>query len=163
MSSLKNKKVALLTCFLDNYGACLQALALQSSIEKLGCDCNIIAYIEPWGYHHSDFLPSFKAHLRGELLVLLNILKKRQLPKEKIQHYKFKNFRNKYLKFEHINNSKNIKAYRTYNELDALTANYDAFVCGSDQIWNPTFYEKTTQHIFCALQKTKRVLHMPLA
>ena len=39
------KKVALVTCFLDNYCACLQALALQTQIKKLCCACDILAYI----------------------------------------------------------------------------------------------------------------------
>ena len=34
-------KVGLTTCFLDNYGACLQAYALSNIIESLGYDCEI--------------------------------------------------------------------------------------------------------------------------
>lgn len=38
------KTVGLLTCYLDNFGACLQAYALQNAIEALGYKCEIVRY-----------------------------------------------------------------------------------------------------------------------
>lgn len=58
------KKVGLMTCFLDNYGACLQAYALSTVIESFGYDCEILQYIEPQGY----FEPSFGSRIKNTFL-----------------------------------------------------------------------------------------------
>ena len=39
-----NEKIGLVTYYGDNYGACLQAYALQCSVRKLGYVCEIIEY-----------------------------------------------------------------------------------------------------------------------
>ncbi len=162
MSLLKKKKIALLTCFLDNYGACLQALALQKVIENFGADCNIIAYIEPLGYYKSDFSVSFKERIKEELWILMKSLKRKQLPKRQILHHIFKEYRDKYLKFEHISNTNKIKAYCSFDELKNISENYDAFVCGSDQIWNPTFYAQNNPAYFLRFAGEKqRIAYAP--
>lgn len=38
------KKVGLVTCFVNNYGACLQAYALQETIKKMSHDVEIVNY-----------------------------------------------------------------------------------------------------------------------
>ena len=80
-NQIKKKKVALLTCFLNNYGACLQAHALQNCIEKLGYDCDIIPYIEPYGYEDFNInkITIFKMHIRSLLDDMRFAFKKKNL------------------------------------------------------------------------------------
>lgn len=159
---MKKKKVALLTCFLDNYGACLQALALQKSIENLGIDCDIIAYIEPAGYCKEDFSTSFKERIRENIWVLLKILEKKKSYEKHVLHHAFKRYRNSYLKFECIGNSKEVKTYCSFEELESLSETYDAFVCGSDQIWNPTLYAQNNPAYFLRFAgDKKRIAYAP--
>ena len=51
----KKPMVGLATCFVDNYGACLQAYALQTKIEECGAKCEIIKYIETGEYRKKSF------------------------------------------------------------------------------------------------------------
>jgi hypothetical protein len=57
----KGKTIGLLTCFLDNCGACLQAYALQSVIQSLGYDVQIIKYTEPGGYYDTTLKNSIRS------------------------------------------------------------------------------------------------------
>ncbi len=165
------KKVALMTCFLDNFGACLQALALQSEIEKLGCHCRIIAYTEPSGYNNDEFVQTFIEKISREIFGIVNIFIKgksfkkyikRKLFKKNKRNYAFKKFRNKYLNFECANDSKKVNVYCRYEELALLSEKYDAFVCGSDQIWNPTFYNRNHPAYFLRFAgDKKRIAYAP--
>lgn len=38
------RRVALQTCTIDNYGACLQAYALKFSIDNFGFDCQVLNF-----------------------------------------------------------------------------------------------------------------------
>ena len=58
------KKVGLLTCFLDNYGACLQAYALQNKIKSLGYKCTIVPYIARCGYYKMSLKNKIKNKLK---------------------------------------------------------------------------------------------------
>jgi len=145
------KKVGLLTCFLDNYGACLQALALQRQIQKLGCECNIIAYIGPDGYLRDDFALIAKMRLRSLAQDLKNLTKKEKPYDWRKTHLAFYKFRKKYLQFD-----QSIRFCYTPEDLEAASDQYDAFVCGSDQIWNPTFYKCNNPVYFLRFAKDKK-------
>lgn len=127
------KKVGLTTCFLDNYGACLQAYALSNVIESLGYDCEILQYIEPQGYFDPTFIDRIKnSFIYNKIRSISNSYKTSYLC-EKIKRKSFKKFRKTYLNISE-------KKYRSFDELKDANKYYDAFVCGSDQIWNPSFY-----------------------
>ncbi len=157
------KRVALITCFLDNFGACLQAYALQNEIENLGCECRIIAYTEPEGYNKEDFLGLTKNKLIKAILDIAKMLirgKSSFLQNKK--HKAFKSFRDRYLKFEHKNNSGEVKVFSNYEQLLCLENDYDAFVCGSDQIWNPVFYGRNHPAYFLRFAgDKKRIAYAP--
>ncbi len=123
---MQRKKVGLATCFIDNYGACLQAYALQTKIEESGCDCKIIKYTQPAGYGRRTW------RYNSLLLSLASFLKKDL----RIHHGnkpKFEKFRKKYLKFT--------KKYESSDSLYNFDLGLDAYVCGSDQIWNPLLFK----------------------
>lgn len=163
-NQIKKKKVALLTCFLNNYGACLQAHALQNCIEKLGYDCDIIPYIEPYGYEDFNInkITIFKMHIRSLLDDLRFAFKKKKPFNYNKKILSFYNFRKKFLKFELDKGTKNIKLYRSIEDFNNISNDYDFFVCGSDQIWNPTFYNKNNPAYFLTFVKDKkRIAYAP--
>lgn len=137
------KTVGIITCFADNYGACLQAYALQDSIEKIGYSCSIINYVEPVGNHprktlgliqrigKSDFVRILRSKIdSGYRQSFLETGKRAVL---------FNRFRKK---FVHLTR----KEYGKYSELKNDPPLFDAYICGSDQIWNPLFYGTNEAH-----------------
>jgi hypothetical protein len=102
-----------------NYGAVLQAFALQNAIERLNFDVKILDY-RPFQlmkkYYRFFVRPvNFFARIR--------------------QHYNFMQFRKKFL------NQTN-RRYRNFNQIKNDKIDADYFVCGSDQVWNTSiFYE----------------------
>lgn len=117
------KKIGLLTFHRPiNYGAVLQAVALAKSMELCGADCEIIDYINPafeksYPILHKENCNSLKG-LIWEILMVPNRIKQKR---------GFDSF----LK-------KNVNLTRSYSKVDmqAIESAYDAFVVGSDQVWN---------------------------
>ncbi len=130
-------KIALVTCFLDNCGACLQAYALADRIEKLsGKQCEIINYTEPTGYFSYGLSDMVKES--GAYVALRGLLQKSYLDgykTEKVRRSAFRKFRKQYLPIAQ-------QEFKTYEELEKADLAYSHYVCGSDQVWNPTFYGK---------------------
>lgn len=128
---MKSKKVGLATCFIDNYGACLQAYALQKKIEETGAECKIIQYIEPEGYKRKH---NIRDAIKANPLFLFAVRLFGYKPFFKyLNKSKFQAFRNKYLKFT--------PRYDTAEEVYKAGMEFDAYVCGSDQIWNPVLFD----------------------
>lgn len=134
------KKIAKLTWLHNgNYGSVLQALALQDFLRGNGYDVEDLNY---------------RASLKTKLLNWLCngnspklFLGKFQEIKRKKGYANPEKFVSREKKFFDFKN-KNIKTSRlcqTPKELENIASEYDAFICGSDQIWspvlmNPVFY-----------------------
>ena len=105
-----------------NYGASLQAWALQSYLIELGCECSIIDYrcalIEET-YKPFSLVKFVKSSLPSKISYLLN----------HIVHFKNIGRRNDKFK-EFWNSDLQLTPMEKLYELDAV-------ICGSDQIWNP--------------------------
>ena len=128
---MKSKNVGLATCFIDNYGACLQAYALQTKIEQTGAECKIIKYTQPDGYKRKH---NIRDILKANPLFLQTVRLFGYKPFFKyLNKPKFEKFRNTYLKFT--------DRYDTAEEIYKAEMNFDAYVCGSDQIWNPVLFD----------------------
>lgn len=67
------KKIALMTCYVDNFGACLQAYALQTVIKTSCMNCDIIRYSPYKEYHKTSFIK----RKFNYLLDLLRVVKKK--------------------------------------------------------------------------------------
>ena len=139
--SENTRKIGMMTCFLDNCGACLQAYSLQKTIQSMGFVVEIIKFTEPGGYYKATFKNSSKT---------LDFL--RRVKSKSFRRYynsgmyrttSFVLFRKRYLQFSE-------EEYSSYEKLKSATFDYDAFVCGSDQIWNPTFYKKCNPAYYLA-------------
>lgn len=116
-------KVAILT-FQNalNYGAILQAYALQQAINKLGGDCEIIDYQCSYINEHYKTIRFDNCKNIKKILVSAS-----KIPFRQIRKNRFKNFSNTYVKLTaSVDNDKIID----------LNNNFDKFVVGSDQVWN---------------------------
>ncbi|NLZ83416.1 MAG: polysaccharide pyruvyl transferase family protein [Clostridiales bacterium] len=110
----------------NNYGATLQAWALQRVLKDMGMDTGIINY-HP---HVIDGLydpAKLKTGLPRQIKILTLYIKNR---KSLIRYKKFRSFLKKHFNL--------IGDYITYDELEADNMNLDAYITGSDQVWNPT-------------------------
>lgn len=124
------KKIGLLTYYGDNYGACLQAFALQTAIKKLNYDVEII-----------DYQVSFvQAKLMDRLLNLRNpikIVKGRIANRKNLSNYAKRHDCFEKFRIDYLNIVKNDCCQHA--DFYSNPPLYDGYVCGSDQIWNPYF------------------------
>lgn len=106
-----------------NYGAVLQTYALSEYLKTLGHDVSVINYRPEYLLHpyrvvkHENFIPGItntKKWVRelGAIAIRCS------------RAFKFRRFLKKHLKLEDL-------------QLDSKENDFDAFVFGSDQIWNP--------------------------
>jgi hypothetical protein len=132
------RKIGIITILnVNNYGAELQAFALNFKLRKLGYDNEIINYLY---YKHPDYKKekvsnpivkiSFITNLKGIVLKWIDIFNKLTHPKNaKIRKAKFDEF--------HKLNTNISKPYKSFSELYNAKLEYDTFIVGSDQVWNP--------------------------
>lgn len=131
-------KTGLMTCYVDNYGACLQAYALQSAIECQGNTCHIIRYT-PYAdlrrmFHYMERPEALGLRIRRAANHPIQLIKRKLFSrKSKLRSVKFSSFRDQYLKFDE-------RLYHSWDELKSDPPAFDNFVCGSDQIWNPVIH-----------------------
>lgn len=130
-----------------NYGACLQAYALQEGLSGMGADCEYIDYINTRraeGYRMSSrILKALKAKdIKG---VVKNTC---GAPFLWSRGSKFDKFYARYLK-------KTDKVYHTSDEAKVLNSRYDKFVVGSDQVWNAE-HNGTDAAFFLSFVEDKR-------
>ncbi|MFV8570533.1 polysaccharide pyruvyl transferase family protein [Marinobacter sp. SBS5] len=118
------KKVAILNFqyTTKNYGAVLQAAALEHTCRKLGH--------EAW---HLDYIGKPRFSLKSEVGQLLRKLGLRRTPKaQRVANKKtFERFRNGFIK-----RTQRIQSPR---EFSAIASEFDAAIVGSDQVWRPAF------------------------
>lgn len=129
-------KVATLTTFFaNNYGALLQCHALLHVLnDDLGYDAETIAFY-PSNAHNSwnVFYPCKSVRNIIKNLSLLTNVRLRKARKSRIEANK------------HFIDSSIIKSEKTYNQDNISEAcnEYQAIICGSDQIWNQTLFPST--------------------
>lgn len=136
-----------------HYGAQLQAFALMKAIINTGIDCEIINYVRKDTTEGNSL---FKKGLSARSL-LSNANTVLNYGKLKKRYQRFEDFVNRDMKLSP-------KFYGTYGALKDDAPEYDIYVCGSDQIWNPLIYkEKTYDPAFFAgfAHSGKRVAYAP--
>lgn len=128
-------KVCIVTNYRNtgNYGAVLQAYALNKKIRDLGFVCETLDFsvAEQNGSKGVRYLKRLKS---GELKPLAGDLK-RDICKVLVR-------RNIKIRRQALNRFKeNIPHTRYYShkDLSEISDQYDCYICGSDQIWRPTF------------------------
>lgn len=139
-------KIGILTFhFAHNYGAMLQAYALSTKLRNMGYDAEIIDYRLPYIYYYLerlDFKGFYKRYRRKNNVVisLLKAIKNyRKHINKPAKWYRFESFLSNYLK----------KTSRIENEMEISSLDFDAIVCGSDQIWNNILTGQLVPLYFC--------------
>lgn len=118
-------KIGLLTFHnADNYGAVLQCYALQEALKTIGHDVAVIDYRNP--YTERIYIPTPLSHFIRCYLHTFRIESWMRVQWQKrMKRILFRNFRRKYLNIT-------VKQYNRSN----IPCNFDAYVIGSDQLWN---------------------------
>lgn len=135
-------KIKTITCqHVYNYGASLQAYALQSYLMSMGHEVEIIDYRLP---NHNRY-ELFSISPNGKIYPLLKKIPLLRYVLSPIQHRwmlrtwgrkkSFDTFDRMYLNLT--------RTYRTIYELRQNPPEADIYIAGSDQIWNPTYLNGT--------------------
>lgn len=137
-------KICTITCHdVYNHGASLQAYGLMKYLTNCGHDVEIIDYKPDYLSNHYNLWsinnPKWEKNMLTKVLYL--ILKIPFRIRERNKKIAFDNFTSKFLK---ITKSR----YTSNEDLKKNTPHADAYLCGSDQIWNclhkngkdPSFY-----------------------
>ncbi len=107
-----------------NYGAVLQAYALQSAVRRLGEQCTVINYVGKKMNHESKrfYFPHHES-------LVDNMIYLYRLPMRARTIKKFRQFSKEYLNLSG-------KSIHKTEELQALSSQYKHFITGSDQVFN---------------------------
>ena len=168
-------KVAIVTIFGDNYGNKLQNYALQALLESLGHNAKTIIVKDGVKLHHPDSRK--EAFAKYSPKYLSRVMSSRFKNK-----HPYKNQRDGLrasVRFgktdipQRLNTSRS-DAFRAYakkyiNIDDAVylpgsvdyTDDYDAYICGSDQIWNPTYSSTGAAYFLQFAPEHKRIAFAP--
>lgn len=117
----------------ENYGTYLQAYALQQTLLKLGVDNHII----------DDKRIIDTCMWKSKMIKAVNIF----LGRHNSSSY-YKAFKRKYLRVDN-----------NFSTLDDLNERYDAFICGSDQIWSP--YLPFQPYYYLDFVKCRKIAYAP--
>lgn len=107
-----------------NYGAVLQAYATQKILAKYG-EVKIVNYKNSYLDHHLNLI-RFDISLHGILKFAHDLLR---LPYRSIAVWKFRRFFSEFLNLT--------QAYSARELFQGKAGQFDIYICGSDQIWNP--------------------------
>jgi hypothetical protein len=147
----KPQKVALLSFHnAINYGACLQAYALQTAVQDMGIACEYLNYCNQRRQEGYDMGARMrKALRRRDVKTLVRTLC--GLPFAAARKRKFARFYRAHVKTtQHI--------YRTCDELAAVQNAYDKFVVGSDQVWNDAHNGADPAYFLAFTQDTQKTV-----
>lgn len=139
---------ATLTWFTNNYGSIFQAFALQNALMKYGI-CNEIINYRPNAKEKVRFFLSSQARwdILKNKIENIRIKKYYSADEEKEKRILFCKFERDYLNLTNV--------FCTQKELNSISSIYDAYICGSDQIWNPAYFKKCNFLSFVSDDKRK--------
>lgn len=157
------KKIGIITTFkANNYGAELQAYALQKKLRDLGYDAELIDYLfyknrkykytagsEPWmNFTLMQRIKQFALYRIA--LPLIDVVGNWMSSKMRERTHNFESF--------HEGHSRLSQTYYSQKELYEAKMDYDVFVVGSDQVWNPnTAISISPYFLDFAPEKSKKI------
>lgn len=119
----------------QNFGAALQAFALQQNIERFGVKVEFLRFFdkhnESVGTSRRGSILSlllYNKHLRNNLMHISRFIRVKRYIKP--NNIGFTNFKSRYL---HLSN----EPYYEYEDLKLANQRYEGFVTGSDMVWTP--------------------------
>lgn len=133
-----------------NYGSCLQAYALQTALDNLGAENEIINFRTD---RQKDLYAIFTKR-KGVKYWIKNCA---HLLYYKSLKYKYNNFEN------FINNDLKLssKEYQTINDLKDANFSYKGIIAGSDQIWNPVPADFDWAYYLPFIKEIKKISYAP--
>lgn len=147
-----------------NYGADLQAYALQKKVDALGYECELIDILspdDPLAQKPIRFAPLAmvrKSKLKNRIKSKINLVLGRVLGERHLRrrHAAFEEF-----KASHMVVSK-VK-YASVDDLYSCEMPYDMYIAGSDQVWNPSAKYTSPEPYFLtfAPENKKRIAYAP--
>ncbi|MCI9137067.1 MAG: polysaccharide pyruvyl transferase family protein [Lachnospiraceae bacterium] len=151
-----------------SYGANLQCLGLQMFLEELGFQPEIIDYsttaylelrrrnrVKSLLYRVMRFLRNPKGFLRAKKNAQEVSRESQDFQGQlDIRNRKFREFQQRYY---HLSS----RRYEQYSELRENCPVYDAYICGSDQIWNPAFCDMDDNYFLAFAPMGKRIAYAP--
>ncbi len=114
---------------LHNYGSVLQAYALNKYLRNLGYDVKTIDYVQPQQHKHLSDLYERNSNPMSWIRNIQVFMYRKKLKKSK----------NRFSSFVEKNIYTTPPVY-SHEELNVMQRQFDAIICGSDQIWNPLYY-----------------------
>ncbi|WP_282117775.1 polysaccharide pyruvyl transferase family protein [Maribacter aquivivus] len=126
----------------SNYGAELQAYALQRKLNELGYDAELIDYLYFKHSSHKTSKDSRPDIIFSKKQTFKNFFTYRVISPlvdslGAFFHSPIKSRLKKFKKFHEEAKTKYSKQYKSYPELKNAKLKYDIFIVGSDQVWNP--------------------------
>ena len=137
------------TWYTKNYGSILQAFALQKVLNSIGLENKIVNYMPDKIEKLKFFLCcSDKKTILKNKIDIKKINKEFLSLKEQFDKYnKFDNFNKEFLNLT--------KKYTKQKQMSEMADIYDYYFCGSDQIWNPSFFKECQFLQFVSEDKPK--------
>lgn len=120
------KSVGIITKMSKNFGAVLQAFALKTAVEKLGCEARIINYNGAIGNETYQVLKKIDSIQD----IKTNILSIKHYNEIKRGSFKFQSFRDRYFSLT--------DPYICLDDFRKNPPRFDTYIVGSDQVWNPS-------------------------
>ena len=143
-------KVGIITwCCYRNFGTFLQAYALQSFLRKNGYDVELL----------NDYQYSVKQPLSLKIKIAIKDYIKqfffpklfKSVKKDRESYILYESFKKKYLYIDY-----------QVASLHDVDQRYDAFVCGSDQIWNPGGFKRNgNEYYFASFASKPKIAYAP--
>lgn len=155
------KRIGIITIVkVNNYGAELQAYATQRMLILLGYYVELIDYVyyKSWNFKDSQMSRSLiPIRLRGHLMYwikyrLINMVVSIILP---LVNGAVRRRKERFELF-HKNNSRFSNRYGSMDELYENAPDYDIYMTGSDQVWNPFAFSNIEPYFLTFAPKGKR-------
>lgn len=136
-------KVGIITILrVNNYGAELQAFALQRKLEILGFESEIINYLyyKNWRYQDTPESKPFVPMSTSKKVKYFLMYRIANFFLDEVLSIFYKPLSNRLNRFENFHkvNTKLSKEFKSFRKLYAEKHPYNAFIVGSDQVWNPS-------------------------
>ena len=127
-----SKKIGLMTWYkYCNFGTALQSSAIYHVVKGLGYQPSMINYFRERRYVDKDEMSRSGVVRKGFNKVMQLLTSKTDISNKRELLFA------DYIK----RNTSETSVCNTYSELSALNDEFDAFVCGSDQIWSPLCFD----------------------
>jgi hypothetical protein len=158
------KKVGIITLHgYENYGNKLQNYALQEIVKGLGFEVHtLVINTAQAPMCRNKYLRKIKSIIQKPINVIYKELIK--LINRKLYYHKnkesiegkiriFKEFSNIFLNEKYYSNQ--------HLDLEKINKDYDYFITGSDQVWNPLYINKSPLYFLTFTDKEKRIAYAP--